>query len=212
MKFYRPRRPVHLESLIGVRAGSEEGRRSGVDRNVLQSNMSRILRHRTAPVHFHWHFALFNAFTLLRSHTDDQEIFDLVDLALADYILTCRTDSEGNFMLIDLILDHWPADRAARLSRVILTGCRYKHRVKQFLEAVGYLPLDGGLKERLDHLAKSLRRSGRERDRAIAELLASQLAFNPNARSRRLKLPVLEPRRTHRDTELNLAPPNFEET
>ncbi len=129
---------VNLERLIGVPHGSEDVVQSGVNEKELRSNIRRILSRRSSKKDFERHFALFNAFTLLGDHTNSQRSFDLVDSALEDYILTCRTKSEASVMLNDLIVDHWPPKRSLRLSLTILNRCRYRHRVLDFLNELRY--------------------------------------------------------------------------
>ena len=109
-----------------------------INEDRLKSNVSQILSWRRFPDDFEAHFTMFDALTLIQALNLSSELMSWIDGQLEDYILTCRKDTEAleNFMLCDLILDHYPLDHALKLSRQLLTSCRYGPRVDQFLSWV----------------------------------------------------------------------------
>jgi hypothetical protein len=127
-----------LERLIGVHPGMEGENGSGVDEAVLRHSLN-LLKHRTTPEDFDRNFTIFNAISLLPDYITDERILDQVDSSLENYILTCRRASEADHMLCDLLIDHWPIERALPLSRTLLESCRYRHRVNEFLGMLDFL-------------------------------------------------------------------------
>jgi RNAse (barnase) inhibitor barstar len=132
-------KPIDLEALIGLNNESEGAQ--SLDDKTLRANL-KVLSRRSTPEDFEKHFAMFNALTLLPHETDKDDLLDEVDAVLEQYILTSRSESQGDsgadVMLNDLIVDHWPVERALRLSAVILERCRYRHRVESFLYELNY--------------------------------------------------------------------------
>lgn len=148
--------PVDLEWLIGCE-------HRVLDEARLRSNVSRILSWRRYPDDYEAHFTMFNALTGVPYYQPSADLLDWIDAQLADYILTCKSDSEAqaNFMLCDLIVDHWPEDRATRLATLILEKCRYKHRVRQLLSEVVYHrdQLSRGMEKIIRSLGQSFSKS-----------------------------------------------------
>lgn len=127
-----------LERLIGVHPGFEGETGSGVNEGVLRHSLN-LLKHRTTAEDFDRNFTIFNAISLLPDYVTDERILDDVDSALENYILTCRRASEADHMLCDLLIDHWPIERALTLSRTLLERCTYRHRVLEFASMIEFI-------------------------------------------------------------------------
>jgi len=200
------RKTVNLEHLIGVPAGMEDVLQSGVDEKELRSNIRRILSRRRSKADFEKHFSLFNAFSLLGDHTRRQDLFDVVDAALENYILTCRTKSQASVMLNDLIVDHWPPKRSLRLALVILNRCRYKHRLQDFLNELRYHRPDFRPQFITPLIATCRRqlREGNARERLVAEAVLR--AVDRDTRTGRLSPNSVERRRGRERTQGSSLP------
>jgi hypothetical protein len=169
------RKGADLEELIGGNYGTEVAYEGWTSKSFDVETMRRniqVLRMRDDYIDFENHFSMFNAISLLPDFTKSKAILDEVDAALTDYILTCRKDSkkaDPNLMLCDLIVAHWPIDRALKLSRLILEDCRYVFRIDALLGELSW------------HNVRY-----RPKYRAGIEALCCEYSKSRNARKRRL--------------------------
>lgn len=146
---------MNLEHLIGVTGVPNE---SDVDELALRRSLRQILAKRSTSQEFEQHFTMFNALTLLNDYDVSREALDFVDAQLSNYIRTCRISSEADTMLCDLIVDHWPLERAVRLANVIAMECRNRGRRESFLRELVWhgSNLHPGLVNRIKEMANRL--------------------------------------------------------
>lgn len=118
-----------LDNRLELLIGAVDSR---INLEVLIRNTQTLLGKRSVENDFEMHFLLFNALTLLADYGIDSATYDAIDREIADYILTCRKSTEADIMLCDLLIAHYPVERAARLSRLILIKCRWIGRRDAF--------------------------------------------------------------------------------
>ena len=140
---------MNLEHLIGVK------NESYVDELELRRSLRHILAKRSTSQDFEKHFSMFNALSLLNDYEVSSEALDFVDTQLSSYIRTCRSSSEADIMLCDLILDHWPFARAVRLANVLALECRNRGRREHFVRELAWHGprLHPGLADRMRELS-----------------------------------------------------------
>jgi hypothetical protein len=145
-------KPVDLDWVGGYNSEA-----SVLDEQRLRANVTQVLAWRRYPDDFEAHFTMLCALSGVPYFNPSDELMDWIDEQLSDYILTCRSDDNeagANFMLCDLILDHWPEDRAIKLVTLTLEHCRYLHRVQQILSWVAVHRDD--LSPRIERAIRSL--------------------------------------------------------
>ncbi len=96
------------------------------------ARVRKVLSKRTTDDDFEYNFLAFNAISCISDYSPTSHTLDGLDDLLEDYICRCRKASEADFMLCDLIVDHWYPDRVRRLIRALLLKTRYQHRRDQF--------------------------------------------------------------------------------
>jgi hypothetical protein len=184
--------PVNLERIIGVSPNLVHVPGAGVNEQEFRRNVKAILGKRTSDVDFSRHFTLFNALSMLASYSEKVELLDYVDAQLEDYILTCRSSSDANGMLCDLIVDHWPEERSVVLASVILEKCRYRHRVECLLHELDYhrFGRNREFRQQLEELAETYVKSESERLRVVGSLVL-EIFRTPENVDIRIRLPRL---------------------
>ncbi len=123
-----------LDEMLGVTDG-EDNEFNEAD---FLARVGRYLRKRTTPDDFEMHFLAFNAISCISDYDPSAETLDLVDSLLDDYIRTSKKEAQADFMLCDLILDHWYPDRAGKHAKTILLETRYRHRRQQFYDLLEF--------------------------------------------------------------------------